>query len=99
MLHYEDYHFKLFVADHEPNSLLAQSNLQQLCVDYLSERVTIDVIDIVENFKLAMEYEVWLTPTLIVIHPPPKIVVVGTLNDTKKVLNALRIKGPYSDES
>jgi len=36
---------------------------------------------------------VLVTPTLILIKPPPKVTVLGNLSDTRQVFGALRLIG------
>jgi circadian clock protein KaiB len=81
------------MAGHAPNSKLALANLRQLCEEHLKGRYIVEVVDVVKNFEAAVENNVLVTPTLILIAPLPKVVVLGNLSDRPKVLLALRLWG------
>lgn len=87
------YVFKLFVAGDEANSTQARGNLVRLCDRYLKGRYTIVTVDVLKGPAIAHRNNVLLTPTLILIKPLPKVMVVGNLGDTQKVLAALRLIG------
>lgn len=82
---------KFFLAVGEPNSLLAQKNLQAICSEYSQYRFDIEYIDVLENYQAALEHRVLVTPCLIVMEPPPRVMIVGTLKDKEKVISALGI--------
>jgi circadian clock protein KaiB len=84
-------HLRLFVAGDEANSRRARANLEQLCANYFDGRAQVEIIDVLQNFKAAVADRVLVTPALIVTAPPPRIVVLGNLNDTARVLAALGI--------
>ena len=88
--------FRLFVAGEEANSKKARKNLEQICKTYLSGRNEIEIVDVLEDFNAALENNVLVTPTLIVIDPPPRVTILGTLDDTAKVLSALELGGGES---
>lgn len=81
----------LFVAGDEPNSALARAKLTQICETYLPDRCEISVFDVFEDFRPALEHEVFVTPTLLLRSPLPQVIIHGNLSDTAKVLTALRI--------
>jgi circadian clock protein KaiB len=82
---------RLFVADDEPNSKQARENLARLCQTHLTGRYEIEIVDVLEDFKTALENNVLVTPTLIVAAPRPPVRILGNLSDTGKVLAALRL--------
>ena len=83
--------FRLFVAGDERNSRQARENLTQFCEKYLSRRYEIEIVDVLEDFKSALENNVLLTPTLIVISYLTKVTIFGTLSNTHKILSALQL--------
>jgi circadian clock protein KaiB len=86
------YQLQLFIADNEPNSLQAKANLEQICIRYLADNLyQLEVIDVLDNFQLALQQGILVTPTLLVISPPPLTIVVGTLNKIEPVLNAMKV--------
>ena len=89
----DQYLLRLFLVGNEPNSKQALSNLQSLCREHLKGRCTIEVIDVVKNFKAAAKDNILITPALILVAPLPRVVVLGNLSDRQKVLLALRLSG------
>jgi circadian clock protein KaiB len=86
-----EYRFRLFVAGDEPNSAIARASLDRICLEHLDQRCHIEIIDILEDFRPALEEKVLVTPALVIRGPERRIVVFGNLADTQKVLAALRI--------
>jgi circadian clock protein KaiB len=82
----------LFVAGDGPNSLQARKNLAQICEEYLQGRCEIATFDVFQDFQLAREHGVVVTPTLIRVSPLPRVMLVGTLRDTPTVLTALGLR-------
>lgn len=89
----KNYEMLLFVANDELNSKQAKDNLKRICDTHLKGRYRNTVIDVVEDFQLALEHNVLVTPTLILVEPSPRVRIFGNLRDTKKVLEALRLTG------
>jgi circadian clock protein KaiB len=83
------YEFRLFVAGDTTNSLQALANLRRLCVTYLPDRHTIDIVDVFREPSLALADEVYMTPPLIKIGPLPVRRIVGTLSQLDVVLQTL----------
>jgi circadian clock protein KaiB len=87
----QTYVFRLFVAGGESNSSQAARNLTRMCEEHIKGRYTIDVVDVLKDAAAAQENGVLVTPTLMLIKPFPKVTVLGNLNDTRRVLAALRL--------
>lgn len=83
----------LFVAGDEPNSRQARENLARLCDRCLDAPCEITIYDVLEAFQPALDNRVLVTPTLIRVSPPPRVTILGNLNDTAKVVAALRRGG------
>jgi hypothetical protein len=65
-----DYRFILFVVGTEPNSVLARENLVHICAEYLaSGDCTVEFVDIGEDYQAALDYNIFVTPALIVEGP------------------------------
>jgi len=82
----------LFIAEGEPNSLIACENLQRICDAETDLEIEVRWINVFEDHHPALAHGVLLTPCLIMEEPPPRVMVVGTLDDTGKVRAALRLK-------
>ena len=87
------YVFRLFVAGNESNSSQARGNLARLCEEHLKGRCKIETVNVLRDAATAYKHHVLLTPTLILIKPPPKVTVVGNLSDNRQVLAALGLTG------
>ena len=86
------YKFKLYIAGGAPNSALAIANLAEFCRTYLPDRHEIKVVDVFREPKLALADGIFMTPTVVVLTPPPVRRIVGTLSQTQTVLLALGLE-------
>ena len=84
------FRFILFVAGEEVNSNLARKNLANLC-DELGGSCLCQVIDVMEDFEAAVEHQILLTPSLLILEPKPGALVVGNLSDLSRVEQVLGI--------
>ena len=82
---------RLYVAGQTPNSLKAFSNLKIICEEYLAGRYQIEVIDLLENPKLAAGDQILAIPTLVRKLPEPVRKIIGDLSNTERVLIGLDI--------
>jgi len=87
-----EYHLILFVAGDGANSRIARNNLDRLCELELAGRFTLKIVDVLKNFKAAVENNILVTPTLLVCKPEPGVIVIGNLNEHQKVRTALSLK-------
>lgn len=85
------YQMRLFVAGDEPNSTIARASLDKICETYLEQDCRVEIIDVLEDFRPALEERVLVTPALVITEPGPRTVVFGNLTDTRKVLDALHV--------
>ena len=85
------YLFRLFVAGHESNSTQARGNLARLCQEHLKGRHKIEIVDVMRDAATAHKNGVLVTPTWILIEPRPRVTLLGSLNDDRQVLAALRL--------
>lgn len=83
---------RLYVAGQTPNSLKAFSNLKTLCEEHLAGRYQIEVVDLLENPKLAAGDQILAIPTLVRKLPPPLRKIIGDLSNTQRVLIGLDLK-------
>jgi circadian clock protein KaiB len=85
------YRMVLFLAGDERNSQSARMNLQKFCDQYLPGRAVVEIVDVLTDYRRALEFRVMITPALVVLHPAPMARIVGTLEDTEALLAALRL--------
>ncbi len=86
------YHLKLFVAGEEPNSRKAKEEIKRLCEAYLKGTYKLEVVDVLEDYQAALENNILLAPTLVVLSPPPQTKIVGSISDIRKVLDVLGLR-------
>lgn len=80
------------MAGDQPNSRLARKTLEGICRDYLQGRCRLEVVDVLEDFKAAMEENVLVAPTLVVYESSSQIRIVGSLSDPSRLLKILGIR-------
>jgi circadian clock protein KaiB len=87
------FRLRLFVAGDGPNSVRALANLTELCDRHLRGRHEIEVVDVLREPQRALSEGVYLTPTLVKVSPDPVRRVVGSLSESRPVLEALGLAG------
>lgn len=85
--------FRLYIAGDGPNSVLATQNLRAVCQEHLSGQHEIEVVDLVQQPRRALEDRVLLTPTLICHLPGAEHRIVGNLSDRRQLLRMLGLEG------
>jgi circadian clock protein KaiB len=83
---------RLYVAGQTPNSLKAFTNLKKICEEHLQGQYTIEVIDLLENPRLAAGDQIVAIPTLVRQLPPPVRKIVGNLANIERVLVGLDLR-------
>jgi circadian clock protein KaiB len=87
------FRLRLFVAGDGPNSVRALLNLTELCDRHLRGRHEIEVVDVLLEPQRALSEGVYLTPTLVKVSPDPVRRIVGSLSESRPVLEALGLAG------
>jgi circadian clock protein KaiB len=80
---------RLYVAGQTSKSMLAFDNLTKICEEHLSGRYKIEVVDLLENPKLARGDQILAIPTLVRKLPEPVRKIIGDLSNTERVLIGL----------
>jgi len=83
---------RLYVAGKTPKSVTAFANLQQLCEQHLAGEFEIEVIDLIENPRLAQDDQIVAIPTLVRKLPPPIRKIIGDLSNTEQTLVGLQLR-------
>jgi circadian clock protein KaiB len=86
------YKFRLYIAADTRNSIQAITNLNALCGAHLSGRYEIEIVDVFEQPERALAENIRMTPTLIKLEPSPARAIIGTLAQTKLVLEMLGLE-------
>jgi circadian clock protein KaiB len=90
------YHLRLYVAGQTTKSLAAMANLKRVCEEHLAGRYDIEVIDLLQNPRLAAGDQILAIPTLVRHLPAPLKRIIGDLSNTEKVLVGLDIRAKVS---
>lgn len=83
---------RLYVAGQSPKSLVALDNLRTICEEQLKGRYEIEVIDLLENPRLAKDDQILAVPTLVRRLPLPLRRMIGDVSDTERVLVGLDLR-------
>jgi circadian clock protein KaiB len=87
---------RLYVTGWTPKCLRASENLRRACEEHLPGRYRIEVVDLLENPRLAAEDQILAVPTVVRKLPQPIRKIVGDLSDTERVLIGLALRPPRS---
>jgi circadian clock protein KaiB len=83
---------RLYVAGQTSNCLKAFANLKRICEENLAGRYQIEVIDLLENPRLAAGDEIVAIPTLVRKLPTPVRKIIGDLSNSERVLVGLQLR-------
>ena len=86
----ETWELRLYTAGQTPKSVLAFNNLKRICEEHMPGRYHIEVIDLVQNPRLAKQDQIVAIPTLVRKLPEPLRKIIGDLSDTERALRAAR---------
>lgn len=86
------YVLRLYVSGNTHRSTRAIHNLRSICEQYLSERYTLEVVDIYHNPLAAKQAQIIAVPTLVKLEPGPRRLLIGDLSDSAKLRAALDIE-------
>jgi circadian clock protein KaiB len=88
----KEYQLRLYVAGQTPNSIKAFANLKRICEEHVAGRYRIEVVDLLENPRLAAGDQILAIPTLVRKLPEPIMKIIGTLADEERVLVGLDLR-------
>ena len=88
----KEWELRLYVAGMTPKCLAALANLKKICKEHLEGRYTIEIIDLLENPKLAQGDQILAIPTLVRKLPEPIKKIIGDLSNTERVLVGLDLR-------
>ncbi len=90
---------RLYTAGQTPRSLAAYKNLKRICEEHLPGRYEIEVVDLMQNPRLAKEDEIVAIPTLVRKLPDPLRKIIGDLSDVDRTLVGLQLRPARSEIS
>ena len=82
----------LYVTDRSPKCLRAIDNLRRACDEHLAGRYHIEVVDLLENPRLAADDQILAVPTVVRRFPSPIRKLVGDLSDKDRLLVGLQLR-------
>lgn len=85
----ERWRLRLYVAGQTSKSITALTNLKKICETHLAGRYEIEVIDLLQNPKLAAGDQILAIPTLVRKLPTPIKKIIGDLSNETRVLVGL----------
>lgn len=85
----EQWRLRLYVAGRTPRAATAFANLKRICEKHLAGCYEIEVVDLLENPKLAAGDQILAVPTLVRKLPPPMKKIIGDLSNELRVLVGL----------
>jgi len=80
---------QLYVTGMSPNSMEAIENVKKICDEHLKDACVLEIIDLYKHPEVAKEQQIIFSPSLIKLSPLPKKTLIGTFQDTEKVMKAL----------
>lgn len=83
---------RLYVAGQTPNSVAAFANLQHICETHLKGLYRIEVVDLLQNPKLAKGDQIVAVPSLVRKLPTPIKKIIGNLSNEERVLVGLDLQ-------
>ena len=92
----EVWYLRLYVAGESPKSLRAFANLKRLCENHLDHPYEIEIVDLLQNPRLAQGDEILAVPTLVRRLPAPMRKIIGDLSDEDRVLVGLQLSAKSS---
>jgi circadian clock protein KaiB len=83
---------RLYIAGRAPNSVKAITNLEAICRQHFKDDYKLEIVDVCEYPRRALDDGILVTPSLAKLSPSPGANVIGNLSDTSSVLAALGLQ-------
>ena len=83
---------RLYVAGRSPKCLTALENLTRFCKEHMPGRYEIEVVDLLENPRLAKDDQIVAIPTLVRKLPEPLRRIIGDLSNAERMIVGLDLK-------
>jgi circadian clock protein KaiB len=88
----ETWQLRLYVAGETPRAAAALANLKRVCEEHLGGRYSIEVVDLLQNPRLAAGDQIVAIPTLVRRLPPPIKKIIGDLSNEERLLVGLDLR-------
>ena len=83
---------RLYVAGQTPKCLTALANLKGICEEHLQGQYQLEIIDLLENPRMAREDQILAIPTLVRKLPTPLRKIIGDLSNRERVFVGLDVR-------
>jgi circadian clock protein KaiB len=83
---------RLYVAGRSPKCIAARENLERFCEERMPGQYEIEIVDLLENPRLAKDDQIVAIPTLVRRLPEPMRKIIGDLSNTERMLVGLDLK-------
>jgi circadian clock protein KaiB len=83
---------RLYVAGRSPKCVAALENLKRFCEEHMRGQYEIEVVDLLENPRLAKDDQIVAIPTLVRKLPEPLRRIIGDLSNSERMLVGLDLK-------
>ena len=83
---------RLYVAGQSPKCIAALENLKRFCEEHMPGQYQIEVVDLLENPRLAKDDQIVAIPTLVRKLPEPLRRIIGDLSNAERMLVGLDLK-------
>ncbi|MGO9599454.1 MAG: circadian clock KaiB family protein [Isosphaeraceae bacterium] len=83
---------RLYVAGRSPKCVAALANLKRFCEEHMAGQYDIEVVDLLENPRLAKDDQIIAIPTLVRKLPEPLRKIIGDLSNSERMLVGLDLK-------
>jgi circadian clock protein KaiB len=80
------WNLRLYVAGQSAKCVAAVRNLNKFCEEHLAGRYRVEVVDLLENPRLARDDQILAIPTLVRKIPEPLRKIVGDLSDADRMI-------------
>jgi circadian clock protein KaiB len=88
----EKWRLRLYVAGRSPKCVAALENLRRFCEEHMPGQYEIEVVDLLENPRLAKDDQIVAIPTLVRKLPEPLRRIIGDLSNSERMLVGLDLK-------
>ncbi|HII02111.1 TPA: thiol-disulfide isomerase [Methanosarcinaceae archaeon] len=88
----DEYVLRLYVAGMSPKSMQAIANIKRICEEHLPGKYHLEIIDIYQYPIFAKDGQIVAAPTLVKELPPPLRKLIGSMENTERVLLGMDLK-------
>lgn len=87
-----EWQLRLYIAGRTAKSMAAFENLKRVCETHLAGRYSIEIVDLLDNPRLAAGDQILAVPTLVRKFPEPIRKIIGDLSNEERVLVGLDVR-------